>query len=271
MFDPVSFTIFYYSAWAIFGAIMGSFLNVVALRYNTGKSLSGRSACAVCAKKLSWHELIPIVSYIALRGRCAGCSTKISLQYFLAELGTASMFVVFGSYISDIFSLQTISAPIIIFTLVHLIILCLMIVIVIYDIRHKIIPDGLVYGALALSVVPTVLKISSSGQFNYYELLSGIVVALPLFALWAISRGAWMGFGDVKLALVMGYVLGITLGFSAVLIAFYIGALVGIVVLCLPRSAMTLKSELPFAPFLILGMYIVLFTGLNVFNLIHGM
>ena len=78
--------------FSILGLIIGSFLNVVILRFNTNKTLGGRSGCMACEKELNWYELIPVFSFFALQGRCSGCQTKISVQYPLVELATGVIF-----------------------------------------------------------------------------------------------------------------------------------------------------------------------------------
>lgn len=122
----------------IFGTLVGSFLNVVILRYNTGKKLSGRSRCQSCARVLSWSELIPLFSFLFLRGRCNTCGSAISYQYPLVEILTGvvflSVFLQFQNILENIFAL---------------IIFSTLIVIVVYDMRHKIIPNGLVYFLLS--------------------------------------------------------------------------------------------------------------------------
>lgn len=262
--------------WAVFGAIMGSFLNVVALRYNTGLSLQGRSGCFVCGKKLSWYELIPIVSYLVQKGRCTGCHSHISLQYFLVELGTGIFFALFGLHFLS--TLVTGNNFDLIKVFVHFVIACILIVIFLYDIRHKIIPQGLVYTFIVLALVFLGIDVAGSGigfgsgvGINAYfdadlilhRIVAPILVAAPLAFLWDISEGRWIGWGDIRLMVGVGAILGLVLGLSALLTAFYIGALVGITLLCTQKNT-HLRTEVPFAPFIIIAFYIVLFSGLNV-------
>ena len=93
-----------------FGIIIGSFLNVIILRYNTHKTFGGRSACMSCTKKLHWYELIPIFSFVGLKGRCQTCKTKISWQYPLVELATGVMFVLIFCKFKDLLFFTTLDA-----------------------------------------------------------------------------------------------------------------------------------------------------------------
>ncbi len=257
----------------IFGAIIGSFLNVVILRYNTGLSLDGRSGCMSCAKKLKWYELFPIVSFIFLRAKCSKCRSPISWQYPLVELGTAVLFA--ATYVK-FFGAGTYMD--IVQVGLYLIILSLLVVITVYDIRHSIIPDGLVFAYIFIAAIRMFFTYPFISLFHYpflLDLLAGPILFVPFFLLWFLSRGRWMGFGDAKLVLGIGFTLGITGGISAVILAFWIGAIASLSYLALAQLArtktvhklglafrlkrLTIKSEIPFAPYLILGMLIVLF------------
>lgn len=118
----------------IFGTIVGSFLNVVVLRYNSSFSIYGRSGCPSCGKTLTWFELIPILSFFLQMGRCRVCGSRISLQYPLVEALTGVLFL--------FIFLKGLPAA---FTFYMFVISSLLVAILVYDIRHKIIPDGLVY------------------------------------------------------------------------------------------------------------------------------
>ena len=123
----------------VLGLIIGSFLNVVGLRYNTGMGIKGRSKCFSCSKTLQWLELIPLASFLIQRGKCKSCSCKISWQYPLIEALTGFLFVIitFAYVPTDLPSAALLVA--------HLVVACLLVVILIYDSKHKIIPDPLVY------------------------------------------------------------------------------------------------------------------------------
>ncbi|MBP9701913.1 MAG: prepilin peptidase [Candidatus Pacebacteria bacterium] len=230
----------------IFGTIIGSFLNVVALRFNTGFGLSGRSQCFSCGYTLAWFDLIPILSYITHGAKCRKCKSPISAQYISVEILTGTLFV----FLFTMFSSQYI-----LFGL-HLFIACILVVALVYDIKHKIIPDILSYLFILCASI-TLLVTGGS--------IVGILISIPFWLIVLISKETWMGGGDAKLAMGIGLLLGVTKGISALFIASWIGALVGIVLLFMHRKSGTIKRlELPFAPFLILGMYIVLFSGIDI-------
>ena len=259
--------------FGILGIIIGSFLNVVILRFNTGKGINGRSGCFTCGKPLSWHELIPVLSYLVLRGKCFGCKSRISKQYPLVEIVTGLLFAAIAYRIllpiDQMYSLITILN-----LTISLFAASLLVVIFVYDLRHKIIPDVLSYtfAAVALSRLFLFYQGSIFNYPNFFDLLAGPLVALPFVALWYFSRGKWIGLGDGKLALGIGWFLGLAGAISALCIAFWVGALIGVGLILaqkyLPRrSRLSLKSEIPFAPFLILGLLIVYFFPMDLFNI----
>ena len=153
-----------------FGTIIGSFLNVVILRYNTGEPIvNGKSACFSCAKKLSWYELIPIFSFAALRGKCGKCKSKISWQYPLVEFFTGLLFLAVylklnGFYFlnsNNLFSLGNSVSKYSYFY--YLAVFSILIVITVYDLRHKIIPDLLVFSFAFISLIYLVASKTTSG------------------------------------------------------------------------------------------------------------
>ncbi|MEK7081101.1 MAG: prepilin peptidase [Patescibacteria group bacterium] len=248
-----------------FGLIIGSFLNVVIIRLNTEKSFGGRSACMSCQNKLRWYELIPLISFFVLKGRCRTCKTKISTIYPLVELIAGLIFAALFLKFQDLFFLNTLIFS---FTYAYYVaVFSLLVVIAVYDLRHKIIPD-------ALSFVLGILGFIGLFFFNSYgfyphvpsilEFLSGILIALPLYLFWLVSSGTWMGLGDAKLAIGLGWLLGLSRALSGMVVAFWIGAIVGLsLVLFTKRHGM--KSEIPFAPYLILGALLVFLFELRLF------
>lgn len=245
----------------LFGLIIGSFLNVVAIRFNTGTNIGGRSRCMACGKQLTWKELIPIFSFLYQKGRCLKCGSKISWQYPLVEFVTGLLFVLIFLFYPPITSYGT-------YKLILLAILSsILVVISVYDIKHKIIPDILVYTFIILSFINLFVGINTWFQVPTVNgILAGPILALPFALIWLISKGTWMGFGDAKLVLGIGWLLGLGMGANSVILAFWIGALVSIAWLLINKGTIKPKTEIPFGPYLILGMYIVLFTGLEVID-----
>jgi leader peptidase (prepilin peptidase) / N-methyltransferase len=235
----------------ILGLLIGSFLNVVILRMNTGRSaVTGRSKCARCSKVLSWHELIPVFSFLKLRGKCRTCRMPISFQYPIVELITGIVFIILYMKVVLVQGIAVVPFLVLAFLCV---VASLMIVIMVYDIKHKIIPDMVVYPFILLSVVSIIWRaFMQPGFMPGLAVVNGVLIALPFFLLWFLSKGRLMGFGDVKLALGIGWFLGLSSGFVAVVLAFWFGGVVGLFILATSRKH-NMKSEVPFAPFLILG------------------
>ncbi len=255
----------------LLGTIIGSFLNVVALRYGTQKNLGGRSSCMSCKNTLSWFELIPVVSFCTLGGKCRNCKSKISFQYPLVEIGMGILFAL--TYLKFLPMLMV--SPFVfalIFSFVS-VVFSILAVIVVYDIHHKMIPNALVYWFIGLSFLWVVVLRGVPGIFMFpavLDLLAGPLMALPFVLLWLVSSGRWIGFGDAKLALGIGWFLGIVGGVSAIALGFWIGAAVSIVLLLLSKFGkgkikITRTTEIPFAPFLVFGLLFVFFFNFDFF------
>ena len=256
------FGAFYFLTF-VFGAVIGSFLNVVSLRFNTGLGLNGRSMCMSCGKTLTWAELMPILSFLIQGGRCAKCRTRISWQYPVVEAATGALFTLIAWH----FVSSGMSWPHAISAIIYAIASCILVVIAAYDVRHKIIPDSLSYSFSALALASVFLGGSSVAHAPHlWTLLAGPVLALPFASLWAISKGKWIGLGDAKLVLGIGWLLGMNGGVNALILAFWIGAAVSVLWMYVVMGAFKRRTEIPFGPFLILGTFIVLFTGITVLD-----
>jgi leader peptidase (prepilin peptidase) / N-methyltransferase len=234
----------------VLGLIIGSFLNVVALRWPGPEDVSirpkisnfgGRSMCPQCSKKLSWYELVPILSFVVQMGRCRGCGAKISWQYPLVEVLTGLIFATVPLYALPVF--------------------CIYIVILIYDFHTKVIPDLLSYTAVVLSAGYIILNFH---DYELIDLLAGPIVFLFFASIWYFSKGRAIGFGDAKLGLSVGLLLGAANGFSAIILSFWLGSLVAIFLVI--RKGFTMKSEVPFAPFIILGAWLGLIFNLDLLH-----
>ncbi len=276
--------IFFYEIAAFFfalGAIIGSFLNVVIFRLGTGRGPVGRSRCLSCGHVLGMLELVPIVSFLALRGRCLKCQSHISIQYPLIETLTGVLFL--GVYLKYRIFLETLSLVGMGEMFVALVATALCVIILAYDIRHKIIPNSVVFPLIGLGLGAALTRFYIAADVFIstqvlLDLFAGPFFFLFFYSLWKISDGTWMGFGDGKLALALGFFLGFFDGLSALLFAFWIGAIVGISLMIVSKVlpaigfhrggiAVTMKSEIPFAPFILLGAAIVFFCDINVFSL----
>jgi leader peptidase (prepilin peptidase)/N-methyltransferase len=255
-----------------FGAIVGSFLNVVIYRLGTGFSIvRGRSKCFSCGKTLRWFELLPILSYLFLKRKCSACESKISIQYPIVEFCAGLLFVL-------LFSRFLIGQYSVLLLFIYLVIFSVLLVITVYDIRHKIIPQQLVIIFVVSSLFTALSRFFDQTYFSelsrYLNLFAGILLFLPFYGLWKFSDGRWIGLGDGKLAIGIGTLLGLPEGLSAIVLGFWIGAIFALVALFIQKNDLlkgvrhlTMKSEIPFAPFLILGTLIAFLYPLDIFSL----
>ena len=228
----------YYLLVFVFGAIIGSFLNVVIARGGK-ESVNGRSRCPKCFAPLLWFELIPILSFFFQRGRCRHCRAPISWQYPIVETLTGLLFVlVFWKY--------SFAATNVFEILLALAFFSLLIVVAVRDFYDQEIPN-IVYAAIALAFL------SLFFDFSWSRFLAGPILALPFSLLFFGSKGRLMGFGDAKIALALGWFLGLQGGLVAILLAFWIGAFIAVILLLTRRQKFRMKSSIPFAPFLVSG------------------
>lgn len=254
---------FLYIIIFIFGLVVGSFLNCVIYRLEINQSfLSGRSYCPNCKHKLGFFDLIPVFSFVFLKGRCRYCRQRISLQYPLVEITTGILFLLIG--------LQFLNGSMVLWLILLylLFITPFFIIIFFYDLKHYIIPDRVVFTALLVSSIWYLVAGIFFDFYTKYQILNTILAAFGastfFFIIVLISRGKWMGIGDIKLAFLMGIFLGFPKILVALFSAFFFGAIIGIGLIILKKK--DIKSEIPFGPFLVAGTLLSLFLGQKIIN-----
>jgi prepilin signal peptidase PulO-like enzyme (type II secretory pathway) len=244
----------------IFGLCVGSFLNCAIYRIEVKKTLKGRSFCPHCKHNLSWMDLFPVFSFLLLGGKCRYCKAKISWQYPIVEASTAVIFLL----IFLVFGLNFIELVVLFYIASSLII------IFVYDLKHYLIPDKILFPAIAVAFFYQLFLNFNFQILNY--ILAALIASGFFFVIWFFSKGEWMGFGDVKLAILMGFLLGLNKVLVALFLAFFFGAIIGIILMVFRKKG--LKSEIPFGPFLITGTFSSMFLGnqiiqwyLNIFQI----
>lgn len=246
----------------LFGLIIGSFLNVVVYRLNLAETVLGRSHCPDCRKKIRWYDNVPVLSFLLLGTKCRDCGEKISWQYPLLELATGIVFAVTanvffvasdpGSWLETAFYLGLFS---------------LLLVIFIYDLKFMEIPMLVLWIAVGWTLAYFLFQdfsnfssaVSLSSLKMYSGLIGGGAAFLFFFSLAYFSKETWMGMGDAYLAFLIGLVAGWPMILPTLILSFSIGALVGIVLIFAKKK--TMKSQIPFGPFLIAGLALSIFCG----------
>jgi leader peptidase (prepilin peptidase)/N-methyltransferase len=242
--------IFYLVGIGIFGLIVGSFINaaVYRLRERELKSLLfGRSICRLCKRQLAWRDLIPLVSYLIQRGRCRFCHRKFGVRYFLVELITLLAFV--GLALRQGLENPALLAWQLFFTAV-------LIFIAYYDYLYHEIPDAVSLPAVTFALIGAAWFFPP----GLVSALLGLGLGGGLFLfLILVSQGKWLGGGDLRLAALMGLLLG----WQGFLLALFLASLAGSIVggVLIQQKILSKKSQLPFGPFLALGTYLTLLFG----------
>ncbi|MBU7008771.1 prepilin peptidase [Phosphitispora fastidiosa] len=227
----------------LLGLIIGSFINVVICRLPRGESVVWPpSHCTLCKKRIKWQHLIPVLSYIYLKGKCAYCNHKISIRYPIIEL-------IFGISFYTLFLMY---GPTWHFLSVTIFLIIIFLAAVI-DIEHRIIPNKLnIFGAVSGFVL------AAGGHQGWRYSLEGFLAGgVVLFAAAMASRGG-MGGGDIKYAAAMGTFLGWQGILATVFLASVMGSLFGII-LCIIKRKPLRKTGIPFGPFLSTGAFFIYF------------
>ncbi len=241
----------------IFGAVIGSFLNVVVERAPKNLSIVyPPSHCPHCKHKLAWYDLIPVVSYILLKGTCRYCHVKISRYYPFFEILTGISFI--GIYL---FAIQ----GGILYTIYLLFITSIFIVIFFTDYKYGIIPVyAVMIGCMA---VLAYLLYTISFQTLFIHFLSALGAFAFFFLLFAVTKGRGMGFGDVMLVVLLGFFLGFP-GIAIGLYLAFVGGALFSLILIVARNKRLRHDTIPFGPFLILGTFAALFYGQTIISIV---
>ncbi len=232
----------------ITGLIIGSFLNVVIHRLHLAESILGRSYCPQCQKKINWYDNIPLLSFIFLRARCRNCNQPISWRYPLTELFTGATFALtaFAFLGTDVKSFYQVGFLLIIFSL--------LLVLFFYDLKFMEVPMIIFWLALIATVV---FKLIFDIDLLTNNIVGAITAMTFFWLLVFISKEKWMGWGDVY----VGFLVGLLLGWPNVLVglflSFFIGAICAIIIMSF--SDKTMKSQIPFVPFLVIGTIMTIF------------
>lgn len=246
----------------VFGLVFGSFYNVVGYRLPNDMSIIfPPSHCPRCNHKLKYYELIPIISYIFLRGKCKECKNKISFKYPLFELITAILFLIsyliFGMSINFFIAITFISV---------------LIIITISDLESFIIPDEVIIVGAILIIIEYIIsfflnKTSFTNQV-IMPIINGLASFIILYLIKKIGDFSFkkesLGGGDVKLMFLIGMVLGIEMSVFSIFLASFIALPISIILLLKKDS-----NIIPFGPFISLSAVIILLTNLNINSIIN--
>ena len=243
------------------GAIMASFVNCLAWRLYHGQNLWSRSGCPKCHRQIAWYDNVPLFSYLALAGRCRHCHKKISLQYFVVELAMAMLFLLAWhkyfpmgdllwqlSYLKfNFFNLKLLARD--------WLLICILTVIFLMDLKWYVVAD-----AVSLPAIIVIFLINWSLGLPWLNLISSAIIGAGFFGLqYVVSRGRWVGEGDIRLGALLGVMLGWPLTLLALMLAYFSGALVGIGLLVGQKKG--LKSAVPFGAFLAPAALVALWWG----------
>jgi len=247
----------------ILGASVGSFLSVVIYRleHKQKGAILGRSRCPHCKKTLGTYDLIPILNYILLRGKCRYCGEPISLNYFFLELSTALVFLLMFFRFPFIIepgtnALYTVDWTAFLQFLFYTIDGTLLIAVFFYDLQYVKIPDVFMFPLIFLCLLGSLILNSA----DFPSLLIALLIALVFFGsqFW-LSKGEWLGEGDLYLGIAMAFLFGWKLFLVSVSLTYILGAVISAILLAARK--LKAKSKIPFAPFMVFGAFATILYG----------
>ncbi len=254
-FSPLLYVLIF-----LFGLIFGSFLNSWIWRtWENVRIVAGRSMCIHCGRKLTWYENIPVLSFLYLNGQCRTCKKPISWYYPVVELATAFLFLIVAWQYVDR-SLQSW------FFIRDLFFVVILLIVFIFDALHKIIIPTIVWLGAIVGLFFNYFFL----HFTWQNFVLGILIGGGFFLLqYIISRGRWIGGGDVRMGVMMGIWLGWPSILTALIISYVLGAVIGLGLLVFKKKAWT--HEIPFGTFLSVGTFFTLFWGAEIVQWYMGL
>ena len=253
----------------ILGLFIGSFLNVLIDRLPQDESVvKGRSYCDKCKKTLKWYDLIPVLSFLILSGKCRYCHSPISCFYPIVEVVTGIFFALIYFYLFNIAGLGIMNyeSRFLFDLFYYLFIISSLIVVFFADLKYGIIPDKIVFPAIIISAIYDLRFMIYDFRFlNFF--FSGTGAFIFFLGLYLITKGRGMGFGDVKLVFLLGLFLGFPKIIPALYTAFLTGAFMGLVLILLKKKKLFSGATIPFGPFLVVGTFLSLFFGERIIKL----
>ncbi|EKE07693.1 MAG: hypothetical protein ACD_18C00004G0005 [uncultured bacterium] len=236
----------------VFGLIFGSFLNALEWRLYKKKSLWTRSECPNCHKQINWYDNIPVLSFLLLKTKCRNCKEKISWQYPAVELvmGLLFVFVLFYYFsFADFSILSIIRDCLVIFVLAF---------VFVYDFKYMEVSDSVTLGSSLLFFL-----ISLFLGASWLSMIIGAVVGASFFLLqFIVSKGKWVGGGDIRIGFLMGILLGWKLLLLALWLAYIIGGFISIFLVLSKKKGM--KNEVAFGTYLTVATFITMFFGTHI-------
>lgn len=239
-------------AFFFFGSVLASFMAVLSERLHTGQSwIQGRSACNSCNRLLDARDLVPVLSWLFSGGRCRTCSALVPYTYAVGEALLGTLFVL--AYLKMGLTLALIPFLLALVTLAF---------IVLYDLRHTIVPPAASTTLIVFSSAHAFLSASSLAGLGMTLMLAG-AISLGFFLLFFLSKGRAMGLGDAPVALALALLVGSSASVPGLLFSFWIGGAIGIVILVSKPKGHRMGIEVPFVPFLAAGYLLAFFTQWN--------
>lgn len=235
-------------------AVKYKLINPPSLRLRKGEN---RSFCDYCGRQLKWYENVPVFSWLILKGKTKCCYKKLPLSYPIVELVMGFLFLIY-------FLKFNIFEENIWFWILGLIIIVFLVFSAVFDLKYMILPD---FSTIILIICSLVLLVGTRNGACLLNIMAALIASGFLLILNLITKGNGMGMGDVKLALFMGLFLGCTKTVIAFYVAFIVGAIFGLILMFLKKA--TKKSQVPFGPFIILGILMAWWWGEKVIELIR--
>lgn len=244
---------------ALFGAVIGSFLNVCIHRLPRGTSIVWpASACPTCGRALSWFENIPVVSYVFLRGRCRTCRAPISPRYPVVEALTAAMFALAWWYYGP--------GPLLASRLVFG---CMLVVLFAIDLEHHLLPNNITIPGIAIGFLLSIINPPGWQSSLIGIVVGGAVLFLVAEGYYLARHEEGLGMGDVKMLAMVGAFIGWKLALLSLMIASFAGTIVGVALIVTRRG--TMKYALPFGTFLAIGAAVSATVGQRILDWYFGL